>query len=108
MQDDGVVVSSSITIDEDVKLEHVEVVFTAEHPHRGDLYITLLSPMGTESVFSEPRPDYGSNYPKWKFMSVFCWGESSKGTWTLNVSDRKPTAQGTFVDWNLRVFVITK
>lgn len=37
-------------------LEHVQVITTIRFGKRGDLRLTLISPMGTESVLLPPRP----------------------------------------------------
>lgn len=39
-------------VDEDIILEHVEIVFTASHPYRSDLRVVLTSPKNTKSVLS--------------------------------------------------------
>ena len=94
--------SDSVTITEDITLEHVEVVFDATHTYRGDLEVVLTSPDGTESVLAEPHvTGGGADYPNWKFMSVRHWGESSAGTWTLTVSDHFAEDTGTFASWEL-------
>jgi subtilisin-like proprotein convertase family protein len=92
---------ASLFVPDDLELEHVEVVFSARHPHRGDLEIVLTSPSGTQSVLAQPRVDPNADYPDWKFMSVRHWGEPSPGTWTLRVTDQKPLNTGMFDSWEL-------
>lgn len=94
-------VSSTIAIDSDMSLEHVEVIFNATHPYRGDLRVELTSPDGTESVLAELHNDPGDNYHAWKFMSVRHWGESPVGNWTLKVSDGLSPDEGFFESWQL-------
>ena len=96
-------ISSSFTVPRDMKLEHVQVIFTASHPYRGDLQIELTSPEGTTSVLAEQRADYSEDYQAWKFMSVRHWGEPSRGKWTLKVADlyQDDDASGTFDSWQL-------
>ncbi|HAO21756.1 MAG TPA: hypothetical protein DCQ37_15600, partial [Desulfobacteraceae bacterium] len=50
-------ISSTITIPQSFSLEHVEVIFQATHPYRGDLKIVLTSPSGTQSVLAESHSD---------------------------------------------------
>ena len=70
------------------RLEHVVVEFTATHPYRGDLQVTLTSPTGIASPLAPANSDSGKNYDKWKFMTVADWGEDPTGTWKLQVADR--------------------
>lgn len=98
-------VTSSINISEEFMLEHVEVVFTATHPYRGDLEVVLTSPSGTQSVLALKRTiDANDNYDSWKFMTVLNWGEYSAGNWTLQVSDKALNDIGTFVSWELNLY----
>ncbi len=99
---DGVL--SYFTVAEDLIIEHVEVVFTATHPYRGDLEIVLTSPAGTRSVLAEKRFDSNSDYPEWKFMSVRHWGEYSGGVWILKAADLADTDEGTFDSWQLILY----
>lgn len=96
-------ISSTITISESFSLEHVEVIFQASHPYRGDLKIVLTSPSGTQSVLAESHSDSNADY-NWKFMSVRHWGELSAGNWTLTVSDLKSGNTGTFDAWGLMLY----
>ncbi len=94
-------VSSTIAVDSDMSIEHVEVIFNATHAYRGDLRVVLTSPDGTESVLAELHDDPGDHYQAWKFMSVRHWGESPVGNWTLTVSDGFPADIGVFSSWQL-------
>ncbi len=94
-------VLSSFNVSRDLIVEHVEVIFTATHPWRGDLEIALTSPNGTRSILAEKRWDYNPDYPGWKFMSVRQWGEPSEGIWTLQVADLWEDFSGTFDSWQL-------
>jgi subtilisin-like proprotein convertase family protein len=94
-------VDSTITISDNVRIEHVEVVFNATHPWRGDLEVILTSPAGTRSVLAEKHGDAANNYRDWTFMSVRHWGETSAGAWKLHVADRANADEGTFDSWML-------
>jgi subtilisin-like proprotein convertase family protein len=94
-------VSASLVVNNNLILEHVEIVFNATHPFRGDLVVTLTSPAGTESVLAERRNDNGDNYNDWRFMTVRNWGETANGTWTLQVSDAGAQDTGSFNSWQL-------
>ena len=98
-------VTSSITLNANINVEHVEVVFNALHDFRGDLAITLTSPDGTQSRLMEPRPlDDTDDYSNWTFTTVRDWGEHSAGDWTLHVADLVPGDEGRFLDWQLKVY----
>lgn len=97
-------VSSEITVEENLKLEHVEVVFNATHPYRGDLQIVLTAPSGTQSILAESHRDSNADYDAWKFMTARHWNEFSGGTWKLTVADLKEQNTGTLDSWELILY----
>lgn len=100
-------VSSTFTVTNSnvARLEHVEVVFNATHPYRGDLSVTLTSPSGTVSQLIKQRaPDNGDNFVNWTFMSVHFWDEDPNGTWTITVRDSAAPDVGTFGSWRLILY----
>ncbi len=94
-------VSSVITVDQNLKLEHVEVAFNAIHDDRGHLQVMLTAPSGTPSLLAEPHRDTDSDYDNWKLMTVRHWDEPSIGDWRLTVSDLTDGTEGTHVSWEL-------
>ena len=94
-------VASSIIVDQNLRLEHVEAVFSAEHSDRGHLQVILTSPSGTQSVLAEPHRDKDTDYDAWKFMSVHHWDEVSQGEWVLTVSDLTDGTEGVYDSWEL-------
>jgi len=97
-------ITSSFTLGADIRIESVEIVFSATHASRGNLQVVLTSPSGTQSVLAEKHSDTGANYSGWTFSTVRDWGESSRGTWTLTVSDRTAGTTGTFGSWAMNVY----
>ena len=97
-------VTSTVTLSDNVQIEHVEVVLNTTHPYRGDLEIVLTSPDGTESILAETHVDSGSNHKSWVFTSMRHWGESSTGDWTLRIADNVAGDAGTFDSWRLNVY----
>ncbi|OLB71846.1 MAG: hypothetical protein AUH96_04980 [Nitrospirae bacterium 13_2_20CM_2_61_4] len=86
-------------------VEHVEVEFTATHPYRGDLEVTLTSPSGVMSRLATVRNrDFSADFSSWPFSSVRHWGEGAAGTWTLRVTDGVVGDEGTWTAWKLRIF----
>ncbi len=102
---DPVGITSTLQIDPDIRVEFVEVYFTAaNHSYWGDLEIMLTSPAGTRSVLAEGHSGGRSHvYNNWRFGSARLFGESSRGAWTLTVSDRWARDQGTLQSWRLRI-----
>jgi subtilisin-like proprotein convertase family protein len=86
-QDSTTPVTSTITVPDNLNVEHVQLVFNATHPSRGQIHVDLTSPQGTVSRMMFGRPDTGANYNNWTMMSVANWGELSAGDWTINVYD---------------------
>lgn len=104
-QSDGI--SSTIRIAEDLTVESVEVVFSAnDHPYWGDLDIRLISPSGTESILAEKHNSGQgtAQYDRWTFNALRYFGESSLGDWTLTVRDLAARDVGTFQSWELTVY----
>uniref|UniRef100_A0A7N4V0S6 Proprotein convertase subtilisin/kexin type 4 n=1 Tax=Sarcophilus harrisii TaxID=9305 RepID=A0A7N4V0S6_SARHA len=71
-------------------LEHVQVQLSLTYSRRGDLEITLTSPMGTHSTLVAVRPfDTSSRgYKNWIFMSTHFWDEKPQGVWTLTLENK--------------------
>ena len=101
--EDGTYVSSQITVTDNIKLEHVEIVLNATHNYRGDIEVELISPDGTVSRMMYGRLlDNGIDYEEYKMMTVRHWDEYSAGEWTLRLRDITPDESGgTFDDWSL-------
>src|SRR5438094_4781536 len=74
--------------------EHVAVRVQSDHPLRGDLRITLLSPQGTRSVLQRFNSDTNAGPVDWIYYSTHHFFESSAGTWTLALSDEFQGATG--------------
>ncbi|KAL0611196.1 Proprotein convertase subtilisin/kexin type 4 [Plecturocebus cupreus] len=71
-------------------LEHVQVQLTLSYSRRGDLEISLTSPMGTRSILVAIRPlDVSTEgYNNWVFMSTHFWDENPQGVWTLGLENK--------------------
>ncbi|XP_030365014.1 proprotein convertase subtilisin/kexin type 4 [Strigops habroptila] len=93
-------IGSKLTVSTDVvcsgrtkrirSLEHVQVQLSLSYSRRGDLVITLTSPMGTTSTLVTVRPYDTSQqgYKDWTFMSTHFWDENPNGTWTLQLENK--------------------
>ncbi len=98
--------TTNFVVNQPIKLEHVEVVFTTiGHTYRGELEIVLTSPSGTQSVLAaRHEEDVNDDYTAWKFMTVRNWGESSVGNWSLKVVDTAGGDFGDLASWQLNLY----
>ncbi|XP_077187820.1 proprotein convertase subtilisin/kexin type 4-like isoform X1 [Paroedura picta] len=73
-----------------LSLEHVQVQLSLSYSRRGDLVISLTSPMGTKSTLVAVRPYDTSRdgYKDWSFMSTHYWDEDPHGIWTLLLENK--------------------
>ncbi len=98
---------NAIQIDEQLRIEYVEVEFTALDYGYNALNITLRSPDNrSQSRLAEwdgEFPQTFRQYKQWIFGSVRHFGESSSGTWTLDVTDHngEPVTEYT---WRLKIY----
>jgi subtilisin family serine protease len=91
--------------DSNLRVEHVEVTVTVAHPLRGDLGFVLVSPSGMRSVAKRRPHDDTADFTAYTFTSVRHWGESSSGTWELQVSDNEANGlTGTIKAASLKVY----
>ena len=102
--DNGAPVTDTITVTQDLKIEHVNIVVNITHTGRGDLEIILTSPDGTQSILAEKHGDTGDHYTAWSFGSERHLDEYALGDWTLSVEDKANGDTGTFVDWHLEFY----
>jgi subtilisin-like proprotein convertase family protein len=90
-----------------LRVEQAVVTVDITHANRGDLVINLVSPAGTISPLAELHGDTNANYTAMTFRSTFNWGEDSKGTWQVQISDRRANNAGTLTNAKLEVFGTT-
>jgi subtilisin-like proprotein convertase family protein len=80
--------SLSFFVEETLACEHVGVRLLTSHGRRGDLRVTLRSPGGTRSVLQRLNFDSARGPTDWTYWTVRHFGESGRGTWTLDVCDQ--------------------
>ena len=97
-------VSYLFTITNTLICEHVGVQVTTDHPQRGDLRITLVSPAGTRSVLQRLNSDTNPGPIGWTYYSTHHFYESSAGTWTVVVSDENSGNTGSVTAVDLTIF----
>ncbi|MFB2970208.1 S8 family serine peptidase [Aerosakkonema sp. BLCC-F183] len=105
-------VTSTVSINDDISIEKLEVLFDANHNDWSDLKLVLTSPDGTQSILA----DYISSDSNvsnrltplssiWTFTSARHWGESSKGEWKLQAFDREGNqVEGKWNSWRLNIY----
>lgn len=97
-------VSKTVTVPQNMTVEHVELVMDVSHTNIGDLRITITSPGGLESAVAKTGGSTQNNLNNYLFTSVRSWDEDSQGNWVVTVSDRDSGTTGTWNDFELRVF----
>lgn len=98
-------VTTAMNVAQDITIEHVQVSLNLSHTWAGDLVITLISPDGTESVLvdrpgSNSAGDYSGGI-NFVMETNASWGESSAGTWTLQIQDMASGDVGTLNSWSM-------
>lgn len=106
--------SSSITLEKEIGfVEFVEVNIELRHRSFRDLEIELVSPSGTVSRLAVPHDtstdlftytDFIPLYGSFRFGSARHLGEDPNGDWTLRVTDRINSGEGTLESWNVSVY----
>jgi subtilisin-like proprotein convertase family protein len=82
-------------------VEQVGARVQTDHPLRGDLRITLVSPAGTRSVLQRFNADTNAGPVDWTYYSTHYFSESSAGTWSLELSDHAEGAFGNLQEASL-------
>lgn len=90
-------------IDSTLICEHVGVRLQTDHQRRGDLRITLQSPMGTRSILQAWNPDTNAGPADWTYWTTHDFYESSAGDWTLFVGDETAGATGAVLNATLMI-----
>lgn len=100
----------SISVNQAIDVERVEVTLNVTHSFIGDLSVLLTSPSGTASfLLWRPQQNalsaYGTsqNDIHFTFNTVLNWGENSLGLWGLGIFDNASGDIGTFDSWTLNL-----
>ena len=117
--------SSTINITEDIPISDINVTLSITHPYIGDAVVELVSPSGTTvSLIAskcDANPDMVATFDDLGNPTVSCStvspaisgtlkpaqplsafnGESSVGTWTLNITDTGIGDDGTLMSWSI-------
>eukprot|EP00003_Mantamonas_plastica_P033813 TRINITY_DN9938_c0_g1_i4.p1 TRINITY_DN9938_c0_g1~~TRINITY_DN9938_c0_g1_i4.p1 ORF type:complete len:811 (+),score=225.05 TRINITY_DN9938_c0_g1_i4:292-2724(+) len=105
--DSGMTGAYEVRDSDNIITEHVEVIINVRHASRGQLDVRLFKNRGNkfevESILATKHADTNADYTSWSFKTLRHWGESSKGTYTIQVSDREAGTTGTFDSWQMIV-----
>jgi subtilisin-like proprotein convertase family protein len=120
----GASADSTLTVADDIVIQHVVVTIQMTHARFDDLEISLTSPDGTSSVlmyhpslagiasemgmtseeYMAGKTDTYGETDVWSFMTLTCFGEDSHGDWVLSVTDTVSGDVGTLVAWEIDFF----
>ena len=96
--------TGQINMATDMEVHSVRVRVQSNHSSWGDLSIEVISPSGTRSVLSEPHLSFGNpDNNEWTYLSTHFLGESSQGTWRIEIADRGPDGSGSWLGWGLEI-----
>jgi subtilisin-like proprotein convertase family protein len=84
-----------------LRCETVRLRLRTDHPLRGDLRITLVSPAGTRSVLQAYNADESPGPVDWTYTTRAPFLECTAGTWTLEVTDEGQGAVGSILGASL-------
>ena len=91
----------TFTVTNTLVCEHVGLRLRTDHSLRGDLRVTLRSPMGTRSMLQRLNQDTNAGPQDWTYSTTHHFFEGSAGSWTLEVSDQFPKGTGSVLSASL-------
>lgn len=97
-------VSRTVSVPQNITVEHVELVMDVSHNNIGDLRITITSPGGTECAVAKTGGSSQNNLNNYLFTSVRTWDEQSSGDWVITVSDRSGGTSGVWNDFSMKIY----
>lgn len=89
------------TLENNIKLEHIEVSTSITHNRLSDISMELISPYGTTSqLLNQPQVDENTGNLTFTFATTHHFGEvlDSTGIWQLKIKDNVTGEDGT-LDW---------
>jgi extracellular elastinolytic metalloproteinase len=101
-------VTSGIDLDADGNVVGLSVAVDVAHEFRGDLQVTLTSPVGTAVVLrtpdDDPHADLITNYDLGSAPALAAFvGQPVRGRWMLKVADLQRLSTGTLRSWTVTV-----
>jgi subtilisin-like proprotein convertase family protein len=96
--------TSTFTVTNTLLCEHVGLRVQSDHPLRGDLRITLLSPAGTRSVLQAFNMDTSAGPVDWTYWSTHHLLEGSAGVWKAYFADEAAGDTGSVLRADLTIY----
>jgi subtilisin family serine protease/subtilisin-like proprotein convertase family protein len=85
------------TVENRIKVEHVEVLVGVTHPSPGHLQVKVKSPTGARAVVvGVPQQNRQESDLFYKFTTTHFWDELSPGRWAVTVTDPVVGPRGVF------------
>jgi len=98
-------VTMQVDVDDDIRLETVELKLNVDTNFVGDLRIEVFAPSGNSSVLTRQRiTDGQDDLVDYVFTSFRHWDESSAGQWSVKISDESALDVATWIDYELRFY----
>ena len=97
-------VEKSFEVSRTLVCEHVGLRVRSNHSRRGDLRITLVSPIGTRSVLQRRNFDQEPGPVDWTYWSTQHFYEPSAGRWRAEFADEVSSVQGEILGADLVVW----
>lgn len=97
-------IERTVSVTDDLTLEHAELRLTIDTPEVGPLRIELISPSGTASTLADARTDPTDNYANRLFVTARCWDEQAAGDWTVRITNTSATTTATWQSFGLTLY----
>jgi len=97
-------VTRSVMIEDNIRVESVELTVNIDTTDVGDLEIVLTSPDGTDSLMAVERSDSNDNYVNYIFTTHRNWDEESAGEWSVRVADLDAGTVAFWDDYSIRIY----
>jgi subtilisin-like proprotein convertase family protein len=97
-------VTSTLSIENNLEIESIEITFSITHSATSDLGLELTSPAGTKSILVNINSGIiQTNFSNAHFITNAFLDELSQGSWTLKVIDGAQDDTGTLDSWAIKV-----
>ena len=92
-------------MNQNLKVESVQIKVNIQHPFTGDIGLELTSPSGTKSILLNVNNSFQDavNIQNMVLLSNMFHGENSQGSWTLKVIDGSAGDTGVLQNWELKI-----
>lgn len=98
--------SFTLNLPDNITIEWVEATIDNNSTHASDYRIELTSPQGTKTTLMTEGSQVSGNWMDggFRLSTPAMMGESSNGTWTVDITDTVTDDQGTLKDITLKIY----